>query len=203
MGRWEPAAADRLQRAALELFLEQGYADTTVPQITARAGLTTRTFFRHFPDKREVLFAGESELPGVVARLFAESDPTLSPLEVIVDGLCGVVASRLEGQRDYFQARRAVIQSDSGLRERELHKLSLLARAGETGFRERGLSPLHAAVAARLAVTVFDLALQRWLDSDTGLHFAAAVTQTAAALTDLTDRPTDDLNQGRVEPLRS
>ena len=57
MGRWEPDARDRLERAALELFVEHGFDPVTVPEITARAGLTTRTFFRHFADKREVLFA--------------------------------------------------------------------------------------------------------------------------------------------------
>jgi len=61
----------------MELFTEQGFAETTVPQITARAGLTTRTFFRHFTDKREVLFAGEEELPVLVARLAAEAPSAL------------------------------------------------------------------------------------------------------------------------------
>lgn len=80
--RWQPNARERLERAAVELFLEQGFAETTVPQITARAGLTTRTFFRHFADKREVLFAVEEEIPGLVARLVAEAPASFWPDEV-------------------------------------------------------------------------------------------------------------------------
>ena len=85
MGRWQPGARDRLEAAALELFLEQGFAATTVPQITARAGLTTRTFFRHFADKREVLFAREAEMPALAEKINevldkAESDGTYNEI---------------------------------------------------------------------------------------------------------------------------
>lgn len=186
VSRWEPGAAERLQAAAIELFVEQGFADTTVPQITARSGLTTRTFFRHFPDKREVLFAGEDELPEVVARVFAEADPALTPMEVIITGLSGVVASRLDGQHAYFRIRRAIISSDGGLQERELHKLARIVHAGTTGFRRRGLGPLQAAVAAQLAVTVFDIALHQWLDGNGKQPFVYSVTRTAQALAEVT-----------------
>jgi len=91
MGRWQPGARERLERAALELFLEQGFAETTVLRITARAGLTTRTFFRHFVDKREVLFAGEEEMPALVERLMAEAPATLGPMA----GLCCLSQLRL------------------------------------------------------------------------------------------------------------
>src|ERR1039458_8546224 len=69
MARWEPNARERLVRAALDLFTEQGYDATTVNEIADRAGLTKTTFFRHFPDKREVLFAGQD----VHARLLADA----------------------------------------------------------------------------------------------------------------------------------
>src|SRR5690242_7285084 len=97
MSRWERGAAQRLREAALELFVEHGFTAVTVPQITARAGLTTRTFFRHFADKREVLFAGEDALPGVVAQAFAAAAPELTPMEVIVTSLCDVFAPRFDG----------------------------------------------------------------------------------------------------------
>ncbi|WP_067499291.1 TetR/AcrR family transcriptional regulator, partial [Actinoplanes sp. TFC3] len=135
MSRWEPNARDRLEQAALQLFREQGFADTTVPQITARAGLTTRTFFRHFADKREVLFAGEEELPALVASMMAEAPAELDPMTLIVQGLAGVVRSRFEGRRDYLRVRRSVVRTDAGLVERELRKLSDLADAVELGFR--------------------------------------------------------------------
>ncbi len=166
MGRWQPNARERLERAALELFTEQGFAETTVPQITARAGLTTRTFFRHFADKREVLFAGEEELPDLVARLAAEAPASLGPMMVIAYGLETVAATRFEGRLEYLRARRAVIQADEGLRERELRKLSALSEAIGQGFRKRGVDELTATLAAQVAVTVFSVAVSRWLDQD-------------------------------------
>ncbi len=98
MGRWQPNARGRLERAAVELFAEQGFAATTVPQIAARAGLTTRTFFRHFADKREVLFAGDEELPALVARLVADAPAALGPMLVIAHGLETIAATTFEGR---------------------------------------------------------------------------------------------------------
>ncbi len=166
MSRWQPNARDRLERAAVELFTEQGFAETTVPQITARAGLTTRTFFRHFADKREVLFARDEELPAFVARLAAEAPASLSPMMLIAYALETVAAIRLEGQRAYLRTRRAVIQTDEGLRERELRKLSALSDAINQGFRNRGVDELTSLLAAQLAVTVFSVTISRWLDQD-------------------------------------
>lgn len=103
MSRWEPKARERLEQAALELFVEVGFAEATVPQITARAGLTTRTFFRHFADKREVLFAAEGELPALVARLMSEAPPDLPPLALIERGLQTVAVTRFEGHLDYLE----------------------------------------------------------------------------------------------------
>ena len=82
MSRWQPDARERLERAALELFTEQGFAETTVPQITAKAGLTTRTFFRYFADKREVLFSNDEEAAELAARMIAEAPAHLTPMEI-------------------------------------------------------------------------------------------------------------------------
>jgi AcrR family transcriptional regulator len=182
VSRWAPDAAERLRVAAMELFAEHGFADTTVPQIAARAGLTTRTFFRHYPDKREVLFVGENELPAVVARVFAQAPAELAPLEVVVHGLRTVVAPRLQDRHAYFRARRAIVDSDPGVQEREAHKLAGLGRAATTGFTERGLSAPQAGIAAALAVTVYDAAFNTWLDGDPTTPFADAVTTAAATL---------------------
>src|SRR3954470_4454688 len=109
MSRWRPDARERLQQAALELFAEQGFAATTVPEITARAGLTTRTFFRHFADKREVLYADDAEVPAMVARMMAEAPPTAEPLALIVEGLRTVAETRFEPRKAALQARRELV----------------------------------------------------------------------------------------------
>src|ERR1700753_2882695 len=114
VSRWQPDASDRLRRAALELFTQQGFAATTVPEIAARAGLTTRTFFRHFADKREVLFGG-AEIPAFAARLIADAPPSLDPATLISGGLRTVAENRFEGRREQLRETRAIIASDDGL----------------------------------------------------------------------------------------
>lgn len=166
MVRWEPNARERLERAALDLFVEVGFAEATVPQITARAGLTTRTFFRHFPDKREVLFAAAAELPGLVARLMADAPVSLTPIQLVERGLEIVAATRFEGNRDYLRTRRAVVHADAGLRERELRKSAVLAEAIEREFVLRGVDKRTATLTAQVAVTVLNMSVDRWLDLD-------------------------------------
>ncbi|MCA2217182.1 TetR/AcrR family transcriptional regulator [Jidongwangia harbinensis] len=165
MARWRPDARERLQQAALELFAEQGFAATTVPAITARAGLTTRTFFRHFADKREVLFADEAEMPSVAARLMAEA-PTDDPLTAIVAGLRMIAETHFEGRRDALRQRRAIVASDQGLRERDQHKRAALAQVARDGLRARGLDPLRAGLLAETAVTLMYVSVAEWLDAD-------------------------------------
>jgi AcrR family transcriptional regulator len=166
MSRWAPDAALRLERAALELFAEQGFAATSVPQIAARAGLTTRTFFRHFPDKREVLFLLERELPAVVAPLVAGAPAFLSPLGIVMHGFEAMAAGPFEGWRPALQARRAIIGSDQGLRERELLKNLLLAGVITEALARQGVGGREARLVARYGVLVFEIALADWLDSD-------------------------------------
>ena len=182
MVRWQPDARGRLARAAIELFTEQGFAETTVPQIAARAGLTTRTFFRHFADKREVLFAGDDELPALVARLVVDAPATLGPMLVIAHGLETIAATWFDGQFAYMRLGRAVIQADDGLRERELRKLAGLSEAIGRGFRERGLDELTALIAAHLAVSVFDITISRWLDHAEEQSLAELARDTLLAL---------------------
>ncbi len=191
MSRWQPNARDRLERAAVELFIEQGFAETTVPQITARAGLTTRTFFRHFADKREVLFALDEELPALVARLAADAPASLSPMMLIAYALETVAATRLEGQRAYLRTRHAVIQADEGLRERELRKLSALSDAISQGFRDRGVGELTSILAAQLAVTVFSVTISRWLDQDGEQPLSDLVHDTLRALRSVAADPAE------------
>lgn len=166
MSRWPPDAAGRLHAAALELFLQDGFSATTVPQIAERAGMTTRSFFRYFADKREVLFVGEDELPGVVEQIFDQADTALTPLEVIDTGLRTVVFPRFEKYRDELLSRRTIVLSDEGLQERELRKHSILRTSAAAAFRRRGLSPVEADISGRLAVIVYDATLDAWLTDD-------------------------------------
>ena len=165
MGRWRPDARERLRQAALELFAEQGFAATTVPEITARAGLTTRTFFRHFADKREVIFGGD-EIPAMATRLIADAPLGLEPAAVIVEGLKTVAETRFEGRRAEVRLNRELIRSDPGLGERDLRKRADLAAAIRAGFIDRGVAPATAALLAETTVTVLYVALDEWLDGD-------------------------------------
>ena len=182
MGRWQAGARERLEQAALALFLERGFGATTVPEIAARAGLTTRTFFRHFADKREVLFAGEADLPALAARLVADAPAALGPIAVIAHGLDAVAAVVGAGRIEDLRVRRAVIDADAGLRERELQKFAALADAAARAFRARGVDPLRASLAAALAVTAFRVAVARWLDEAGARGLAEVVAEVLGAL---------------------
>lgn len=189
MSRWRPGAQQRLAAAALELFTEQGFANTTVPQITARAGLTTRTFFRHFADKREVLFEAGGDMPALIRAQMAAAPPGLDPMTLIEAGLREVAEHRFEGLHDYLRTRRAVIRSDNGLGERELRKSAVLANAITAGFQRRGLHPLHAAVAAHIAVMSLQLAIDEWLDQEHPDPLATHVSTTLNTLRSIATHP--------------
>jgi len=163
MGRWQPDARERLVRAALELFAEVGFAETTVPAITARAGLTTRTFFRHFADKREVLFAGEDDLPVVITAMIHDAPAHFTPWQLIEAGLDTVMNTRFEGRLAELRLRAAVVATDTGLQERELRKMAVLADAMASAFEHRGVDPLTSRLTAEMTASVFRVAIERWL----------------------------------------
>ena len=171
MGRWEPGARARLRDAALDLFSEHGYEQTTVAEIAARAELTERTFYRHFADKREVLFDGQEQF---VAR-FVEP-MTTSPTTTDGPGSTGaldLVAAALRGAGSYFTPamkefatrRQAVIEAEPSLRERELLKLGSLADALADALAARGVPTDRATLAAQAGVSVFRVAFARWIAS--------------------------------------
>src|SRR3984893_7103686 len=122
MGRWEPGARGRLVVAAVDLFTEQGYDATTVTQIAERAGLTKTTFFRHFPDKREVLFAGQDTHARLLADGIAAAPDAATPLEAVAPALDAATATFTAEQRDFGSRLRAVIAGNSELRERDVFK---------------------------------------------------------------------------------
>lgn len=185
MGRWEPNPRERLKQAALELFAEQGFAATTVPQITARAGLTTRTFYRHFADKREALFDHEDELPGLVASLVAEAPPGMTPMRIIERGLTETAQTRFEGRLAELRTRQAVVQSDEGLREREGRKFALLSDSLRQALVGRGVHETTATIAAQLATSVFAVAVGRWLEQPGERPLTEFITEALTAMRSL------------------
>jgi AcrR family transcriptional regulator len=166
MPRWKPDAVDRLQTAALELFAEQGYEHTTVAEITERAGLTKRTFFNHFADKREVLFGPVSKAQQeIVAREIAACPAALPPLDAVVYGLQVAGDKLWEPRRTAVTRRREIIDANPELQERELRKRVVVTDAIAGALRTRGTDPDTALLSAHLGVLVQQTAMQRWAHS--------------------------------------
>lgn len=175
MARWAPDAALRLERAAMELFLSDGYSKTTVPRIAERAGLTTRTFFRHFADKRDVLFLREREFPDVVRRLLDDVPAGLEPMALALHGVTGA-ADELEQWREQIRIRRAVIASDPRLQERERLKSAALTEAIRDSLVQHGATGADAALVSSIAVALFDTAVDLWVADDSARTLVSVVT---------------------------
>lgn len=165
------------------LFERQGYGGTTVPQIAAEAGLTTRTFFRHFSDKRDVLFLRDREFPQAV-RDFMESVPPASDGAATVRASLSAACRELQGWRPTIARRRGIVRSEPALHERELLQSHHLGRAIEESLHQRGIDPRQSRTLAALAVTCFDLAMDRWLEGPAELLLEDALT---AAWNDMRD----------------
>ena len=187
MGRWEPNARERLERAALALFVEHGYDATTVAQIADRAGLTKSTFFRHFADKREVLFGGQDMLTELFSDAVRTAPPSATTAGCLAAALESAAAAFTPDRHDLAPQRRAVIAANSELQERELLKRARLASAMAEALRVRGADDTTARLAAEMGVLAFSTAYARWAAPDNRQPF----TQIAhAALRDLQARAT-------------
>lgn len=163
VGRWEPGSRSRLEEAALSLFAECGFEETTVAAIAVRAGLTERTFFRYFADKREVLFAPNSPLQELLVIAVADAADGVAPLDVVAAAL-EAAAGMMEGNRAYSRRRHAVIAASPELHERELIKLASLAAALAGALRRRGVAEPVAGLAAEVGIAVFRVAFARWVE---------------------------------------
>jgi AcrR family transcriptional regulator len=163
MVRWEPGARERLQAAALELFATRGFEQTTAAEIAQSVGLTERTFFRHFADKREVLFYGQQEFLQAFLDGVDAAPPDAAPLEVIASALQAATSFFPDERRAYSRMRQAVIDANPGLRERELHKLAGLATTVAEALRARGIGEPAATLAAESGGTVFGIAFAQWI----------------------------------------
>lgn len=161
MGRWEPDSAGRLVEAALTLFGERGFDQTTAEEIARKAGLTERTFFRYFSDKREVLFYGSRDLRDLLVAKVAEAPASTSPMEAVISAL-EAAGALLEERSEFARKRRAVIVANPELLERELVKLAGIASAIAETLRERGVGEPAATLTAEAGMTVFRVAFDRW-----------------------------------------
>ncbi len=182
MVRWQPGTRERLQTTALQLFTDQGFDATTVAEIAAAAEVTERTFFRHFADKREVLFAGQDEFLGMFTgpvEAAPAGTPAFDLVRLALDAAGGFFP---EERRAWSRARQRVIDADPGLGERELAKLAMLAtRLGEV-LVARGVPEPAATIAAQTASTVFHLSFAQWIADDEERPFPEIVEERLDAL---------------------
>jgi AcrR family transcriptional regulator len=188
MGRWQPDALGRLQQSALELYAERGFEATAVTDIAERAGLTERTFFRYFADKREVLFDGTGELLELFTDAVAGAAPSLGPMDAVAEALTASTvffADRI----DHSRRRQAVIDANPSLRERELHKLASMATAVADALRGRGVGDPAAILTAEAGITVFKVAFARWIDASNDADLATLMQQTLDELRAVTRSP--------------
>ena len=181
MGRWEPNGPARLRQAAMELYAERGFDRATVADIAERAGLTERTFFRHFADKREVLFAGSERLRDLLVAAVAAAPAAARPAEAVARAFEVAAADHFPPVDD-SRRRQAVIDAHPGLQERELAKLDTLAAALTEALRARGVTDPAAALVAEAGVAVFKVAFTRWLADPADGALAAHVREAFGGL---------------------
>ena len=178
MARWQPNASERLVVAALDLFEERGYENTTVIEIAERAGLTKSTFFRHFPDKREVLFGGDT-MTGLLVKGIAAAPAAATPLEAVAYALDTIGRKAFTPDRREFSARRrAVIAANPELQEREALKGLGLTASMIDALKRRGVPDLTSRVAAELGALTLKIAYERWSDTTNGDEFGEVARRT-------------------------
>ena len=182
VSRWAPDARERLETAALDLFVADGYEETTVAQIADRAGLNRATFFRHFADKREVLFGGEDVLAGLFADAIRAAPPDATVTECLQAAFAAAEVAMTPQQRVKAAKRVLVVAANSEVQERGLLKHARIARSISAALRERGADELTARLGAEVAMLAFSVAVERWMRSD---HGEAFPVHAAAALSDL------------------
>jgi AcrR family transcriptional regulator len=201
VSRWAPDARARLETAALDLFVENGYEETTIAQIADRAGLNRATFFRHFADKREVLFGGEDVLAGLFGDAIRAAAPDATLIECLQAAFAAAEVAMTPRQRAKAAQRVLVVAANSELQERGLLKHARIARSISTALRERGADELTARLGAEVGMLAFTIAVERWMQADNDkpfpVHAAAALSdlQARAAELDPTPAPPASLSQ--------
>lgn len=189
MPRWEPDARERLVTAALQLFSEQTYDKTTVGEIAERAGLNRSTFFRYFPDKREVLAAGQDILSRLFSEGIAGAPEGAAPLAAVASGLEAAATAMTPFNRELGPRLQAVIASSAELQERDQLKHVGLAAAMADALRARGVPDPVAVVAAEVGMAAFKEGFAEWIRVDNQQDLAelllAALSRLRTAITEL------------------
>lgn len=186
MGRWEPDAEDRFRAAAIELFGEIGYENTTVAAIAQRAGLTPRTFFRYFTDKREVLFNGSERLQQTMVEALTDAPADASPVDTVAAALAKAGDFFDDARRPYARVRAAVIAANPDLHERELIKLATLSAAMAQTLRTRGVGEPDASLVSEAGIAVFRVAFVQWVSEGEARSFVEIVNAALKRLQILT-----------------
>jgi AcrR family transcriptional regulator len=172
----------------MELYAERGYDQTTVAEIAERAGLTERTFFRHFADKREVLFGGSAELQDLLVDEITAAPEDATPIDIVTAAL--VAAGRvLQERREFAVQRQAVIAANTELQERELIKLAALAAAIADALRQHGVTDPAASLTAEAGIAVFKIAFARWVNSSDQPALPQVIRDCFAELSAVTGSP--------------
>jgi AcrR family transcriptional regulator len=192
MGRWEPDARGRLAKAALELYTQRGFDQTTVAEIAERAGLTKRTFFRHFTDKRDVLFAGSGYLQELVVTAVAGAPESATPIAAVIAGL-DAAAGLLQERWPDSRIRQTVITANPELRERELIKLANLAAGIAAALRDRGVADRTANLTAEAGIAAFKCGFEDWVTRPEPHDLATVVRESLDELRAATEPGTSDL----------
>jgi AcrR family transcriptional regulator len=188
MVRWEPNSRRRLEAAAISLFSERGYDQTTVAEIAARAGVTERTFYRYFEVKREVLFSEATFLEALLVDVVASAPTHSTPMDIVLAAL-DVVVELLQQRPTHAVRRHAVIAATPELHERELIKMATLGGALADALRARGVSDLTASLTAESGITVFRVAYERWVLDPEAEDFGSVVRDSFDALRSATALP--------------
>jgi AcrR family transcriptional regulator len=184
MARWKPDSRGRLLQAALELYADRGFESTTVAEIAKRAGLTERTYFRHFPDKREVLFGSAAELQEALVSAIAEAPDALAPIDAVGTGLEAVPA--VIPDRETARRRQAIIAANPELQERELSKFACLSAAVTEALRARGVKDPAASLTAETGMAIFRVAFDRWVEESNRRDLADLIRDSIDQLKALT-----------------
>lgn len=182
VGRWRPDSQGRLQEAALALFAERGFDQVTAAEIASRAGVTERTFFRHFADKREVLFGGSDLLVRQIVAAIASAPEDAGPIDAMQAGLDAAATMLGAFRRDLAAQRHAVIVANPELRERERGKRADYAAAAAAALRERGVRDRQALFAAEVGMTVLGVAVERWVSGTDDQDLRSLVVDSVAEL---------------------
>lgn len=188
MVRWKPGARERLRAAALDLYAERGFEQTTAADIAQAVGLTERTFFRYYADKREVLFDGQDQLQKIFVDAVAAAPAGARSVDIVAGAIEAAGAFFPDDHRSNSRVRQTVIDANPGLQERELLKLASLSRKVAAALGERGVAEPQATLAAETGATVFGVAFRQWIADGEARSFGDVAAEVFAELRSLTSR---------------